>query len=429
MYKYYGDHWFESRHRLFGNIPLTEDHQVAHRLLRKFVQMPALSDLYPLVLQMKQHWDSRTLNSLPDDLDDALLAATSNDMGVLHQPAATRSVDWLQEHGRCLDHIRPGPSTLPQAGRGAFATRYLPAGTRITTSPVHHVVDGESFFRMYKLTLDEDYVADEGEDDRKMWLRHLDQVVGSQIIKNYCFGHAQSSVMICPYSSGVQYINHNQTLANVRVAWGDGFFGHNSELVESGTLQDLETTTRSTLALDYMATRDIAEGEELLIDYGDAWEVAWAQHVNHFVPGVDPEYRSARAWNIELENKTLRTLEESEDDPYPDNLQLRCHSLLMRTAGSRLRHFVWRDRDYGESCRILDRSNVNGTNLYTVQLELWPYDRDDKEITWMERRRVPRSAIRFFDMPATTDWHLSQAFRHVLHLPDDVFPEQWRNLA
>lgn len=41
----------------------------------------------------------------------------------LYEPSSTRSVEYLERHGRCIDTIVPGKSTLPQAGRGAFAKR------------------------------------------------------------------------------------------------------------------------------------------------------------------------------------------------------------------------------------------------------------------------------------------------------------------
>merc|ERR1712176_1041473 len=39
------------------------------------------------------------------------------------------SLEFLQKEGKCQDHIVPGISTIPHAGRGAFAARDLPKGT------------------------------------------------------------------------------------------------------------------------------------------------------------------------------------------------------------------------------------------------------------------------------------------------------------
>jgi hypothetical protein len=54
------------------------------------------------------------------------LIATKEDMGVLHQPNATRYLEWLQEHGKCMDHIIPDHQRLKMQGMGAaFAKRFL----------------------------------------------------------------------------------------------------------------------------------------------------------------------------------------------------------------------------------------------------------------------------------------------------------------
>lgn len=62
------------------------------------------------------------MNALPDTWENAEIAY-SHDIGETHQPNATRSVEWLDEHGKCVDHIRPGQSTIEGAGHGAFIKR------------------------------------------------------------------------------------------------------------------------------------------------------------------------------------------------------------------------------------------------------------------------------------------------------------------
>jgi len=36
------------------------------------------------------------------------------------QPKSHRSIDWLESHGRCIDNIRPGPSTILNAGESVM---------------------------------------------------------------------------------------------------------------------------------------------------------------------------------------------------------------------------------------------------------------------------------------------------------------------
>jgi hypothetical protein len=108
-------------------------------------------------------------------------------------------------------------------------------------------------------------------------------VRGAQVLTNYCFGHTNSSLLLCPYGNGVNYINHNQTQANVRFRWAEGFgVMHNETLINEGTLEDMSVTPQ--LAFDYIALRDIQEGEELFLDYGDSFEAAWQRHVANFKP-------------------------------------------------------------------------------------------------------------------------------------------------
>ena len=41
---------------------------------------------------------------------------------------------------------------------------------------------------------------------------------------------------------------------------------------------------------------------------------------------------------------------------------------------------------------------------------------------------VPREAIYFMNKPYTSDQHIESAFRHTIHIPDDMFPTKWMDL-
>ena len=86
-------------------------------------------------------------------------------------------------------------------------------------------------------------------------------LVNKQIILNYCFSHPNTTVMLCPYGAGVNYINHNQTMANVKVIWSQhGSTSHNDEALRK-TPEELQMSKKATLGLDYVATKDIEEGK------------------------------------------------------------------------------------------------------------------------------------------------------------------------
>lgn len=114
-----------------------------------------------------------------------------------------RSIDWLNENGYCQDHIIPGRSTILQAGRGAFAARDLPRGTIVGYSPLIHMgTDGREILDiLYEddVEFDEDDAEQRRPRDAEMERHQYD------LILNYNFGHANSSILLTPYG-GAYYI-------------------------------------------------------------------------------------------------------------------------------------------------------------------------------------------------------------------------------
>jgi SET domain len=522
------DNWFTTRTSTFPNLPLTDDYPAAQKLLQTFRTIvvratrqttesqltanPMVRDLYQTILKTRlRFYRSRRLQALPTDFAQAVAASFIQDgiARVVHQPLHSVSVQQLHANGVCIDAITVRrDSRLPHAGHGAFSTRAVRAGTVLTTSPLHHVPSYETWFQMYNFTTVPSSLTKPGGNrstlmNARGWIRLVDEMDHMQLLYNYCFGHADSTLLLCPYGSGINYINHNRTLSNVRIAWPAEslHWMHNHSAVAHGTLSDLARTIKPLLSFSYVATRDIEAGEELYLDYGAEWEEAWQEHVATYterssqqqrkheqwkqsMSGVDNDhshantapdsgrYASAQWWNEQFRDSSIRTEEQQQVDPYPSNLQIRCHRTLLRRPppspfGPRPVMYVWKDVDYGLPCRILDRfvehvpldgadgSSTNGNTspvagnaveLYTIQLEWRVDDEDEHEdydevaeawpesdfrtrtITWMERTDVPRSAIRFFNVPYSTDIHQSFAFRHEIGIPDEMFPPQWRNL-
>ena len=116
----------------------------------------------------------------PDDLHKIIEAGGSFKY---IDPAMYRSQEWLQQYGLCIDNLRVGASTIPNAGRGAFATRKIPAGGMVVPVPVTHIPD-KAVFDMHPLT----------ENEKGEYERESAEVVAQQLLLNYCFGHPGSSV-------------------------------------------------------------------------------------------------------------------------------------------------------------------------------------------------------------------------------------------
>eukprot|EP00978_Attheya_sp_CCMP212_P041684 scaffold242092_cov24-Attheya_sp.AAC.1 len=73
--------------------------------------------------------------------------------------------------------------------------------------------------------------------------------------------------------------------------------------------------------MEFVATRDIHKGEEILIDYGPKWQHAWNTHVQQWTTPSDAEtFFPAAYWN---EKETLiLTSKEQIENPYPSNVVL-----------------------------------------------------------------------------------------------------------
>ena len=72
-----------------------------------------------------------------------------------------------------------------------------------------------------------------------------------------------------------------------------------------------------------VALRPIAEGEEIFLDYGDAWEDAWLRHVQNWKP-VDDAESFIPAFELNQIEEFLRTSEEQQSNPYPTSVDIHC---------------------------------------------------------------------------------------------------------
>jgi len=334
-----------------------------------------------------------------------------------------RSIEWIKENGgRCCDHMRPGVSQIPHAGRGAFATRDLPRGTIVGYSPLVHI--GTYGKQVYNVPYD---VQDETGGPV-----HYEK---PDLIYNYAFYHPNSTVMLSPYGSMVNYINHapsspplsdkNKTVtANVRLIWPDSeLIAHKPEWLKKDVDFLTHTVAKIGLSWDYVALRNIVEGEEILLDYGPEWEAAWNQHVKNWVPPADADaYVHSSQWNEE----TLRTEQEQQFNPYPSNLHTLCSPAYMWNSQQGVYLYLVLDKEYIDRvpCRVLDRyphpTNATGPEVYSVELI-----EEEKSIV---THNFERSHIFLTDRLLSQDWHLPNTFRHPIRIPDDMFPQSWINI-
>ena len=315
-----------------------------------------------------------------------------------------RDVDWLEKNGKCVDNLRAGLSTIPQAGRGAFATRFIPKGGVIAPAPLIH-------FEKERLIM---YDVDGSYEDHLV--RNITAPVHMQLLLNYCFGHANSSLLLNPYGSFTSLINHDSKNPNARIKWAQDM--RHSDWLEA-SVESFESESHSGLMVDFIALRDIQEGEEVRIDYGKEWEDAWNDHVRKWTP---PEGSNHYMPAYELNNDVDLVIRTIHEAPYSGNVRMHIYHEYLEMYGV----------DSGENayrCRVLDRYQVKGETVYMVELFS---ARDVGRMTYVEYENkvlfaVTRDAFRFSDAPHSRDHYLHWSFRHEMMVPDDMFPEAWMN--
>lgn len=335
-----------------------------------------------------------------------------------------KSKKWLAKHGTCVDNIKSGPSTIPEAGRGAFATRNLPMGTVIAPMPMLQIPNKE---------LMNIYVMDDTQPIPEK------PAIGQQLIINYCYGHPESNMLLLPVGSMVNFINHQPAKqANAKIQWSMNKHWGNSEDWHSEPPEALAGIDFDFIGvvMEVVATHDINAGDEVFIDYGSEWAAAWEKYMKEWEDKYkeNPEQWPLKADDLKVEyrNKPFQTKQELEATPYPDGIQTACFiewedvedGRVMETkSGKEITRWIGPVDFKGysglkmEICRVLERSKQLDDGLYSYTVVT-----DELKI-----ENVPHAAITFVDTPYRSDIHTKGAFRHPIAIPDGIFPQEWRD--
>ena len=191
------------------------------------------------------------------------------------------------------------------------------------------------------------------------------------------------------------------------------------------------------LILEFVATRDIKEGEEIFLHYGHDWVSAWNKHVASWSPiDVSDDDIPVEVFNGDL---IVRTEDEQSTEPYPVNVRTMCFLVIPAIRNEEQVDepitYQWDMRGHtldklkillsnAKPCRILQRSYdaTSRCDTYTVTAEI------SSEMS-INMTRVPREAIEFIYRPYRGDQFIENAFRHEIHIPDIIFPLKWKDLA
>lgn len=323
------------------------------------------------------------------------------------EPSPTRSSHWLRSnHAICLDNVLVRPSTVAP-GRGAFAKNPVQEGETVASSPV------ALLHRAQTDIVHQFETSEDGTYARRGPVTYTEDVTGRQLLLNYAYGRPDSNVLVLPVGPGVGLINHpsrNAGGANVRVRWSESPLSDRSVLdLNAFEVLELEKTR---LLVDYVALRDVEAGEELLMDYGPAWEEAWNEHVAGWIPPEGSEGYVSAADYVREHGQRLLTTEEQRENPYPENVITACFS----------RPCFW-------PCSLEERVIKEGKYFYHVRLHkmtstMAPEHCNSPRTIEGRLNLFREESIYIVDDAYTDDRHLENAFRHEIDagMP---FPSQW----
>uniref|UniRef100_A0A7S1G0D7 SET domain-containing protein n=1 Tax=Corethron hystrix TaxID=216773 RepID=A0A7S1G0D7_9STRA len=496
----YGVDYTETRPPLGGGMglmPLEEDFKWADSIINKLMHsglFEANDDsekYYRLLRDIVRTMDRKKAKTLPEHVSD-LKKASEEGAALYSDQDYIRSMDWLAENGACVDSMEGKLSTIQGAGRGAFLKRSVKKGDVIVTSPVIHF-PYNNVMNMYDVQKKKNRNGKDDEirasgytadfyDGKKRFFKNRkkgENIIGRQLLVNYCFGHPDSTVLLFPYLGNVGLINHGaEGKSNVKVQWpsslerGPARKFHRKDWLDSTTeqLADIDKQ-KPGMMIEIVATRDIEKDEEVFLDYGPAWENVWDDHVRQWKPwSSNKKYVPAQDLNrTPLRGEPLekvRLEKELREDPYPGaNIATGCYldfnhinileEVLPDTEEEEEDEKIRRDiiNWYQPSsvnfeeiltpaniqpCVIIDRQTVRGKDYYTALISanpiMDPTDNNDLFLfelvnlrAELEVRKIPREAITFIDKPLTSDVHMKGTFRFPIMLPDEVFPEKWKN--
>lgn len=453
------------QHDWVDEIPMLEDYNDAAQIIWKHWGSSG-HDLDAPIPKPTKNVNKHVLRLIPDTVralapDFGKMAFNAADVVELlarNIAATPRTTDWIVENGMCMENLLPVQSEVKDAGEGAVAQFALHKGEIIAPVMLLHIMNHDALSEF-------DYYSQE--------------VVRTQLLMNYCMGHAESTVLLCPHTNAVM-VNHCSTRAkdspckdkgpNAKYQWSTGW-DPTSDLWRSTnkTLGELGSEYRRVLSMELVALRDIEPGEEVYVDYGTEWEEAWEKHVAEWVPPPSlPPQEGTWITAKEANDNAESVLEEfisgdlrkkvnrphlftgcyyyaskhdkdkiyrkpnqkwkSMSDEYILDSYSDDGSEYVTDYTSHSDHSYW-------PCSVLyeeEKENGDSSNsaTYTVRIHQSHWDRT---LPWAENgvprilTNYPRDSIHFFVRPYESDQHLERAFRYPMAIPDDIFPEHWKN--
>jgi hypothetical protein len=213
------------------------------------------------------------------------------------------------------------------------------------------------------------------------------------------------------------------------------------------------------MVLDVVATRDIGPDEEIFIDYGAEWEMAWNAHVDNYGTPCqsEPARQTSHAIFSMNENKFNKDHLTWSDDHFTVCKERKIIAkdtfLIVADKDEALRNPISIDGftlPVLESFTSITRSHI-GFNLTEMRgpdfegrvpcMMVGAMNETEAIIdvvyfvshaglspnTLFRVFRLPAAELDIIPMPFKSDTFHKKSFRHPIKIPDDVFPEHWKD--
>lgn len=113
-----------------------------------------------------------------------------------------------------------------------------------------------------------------------------------------------------------------------------------------------------------------------------------------------------------------------EEEPYPWNLHTLCTDFYTILEDEEIGVYTKPYNNEGISnllpCRVLERFFEDEKYTYTVELQM-----SEEDVVIVQGVPQDPEGVFIYDKAYSPMWHMKEAFRHKLFVPDDVFPENW----
>lgn len=382
---------------------------------------------------------------LPDHPDKLQRVKDAGGTFLYHFREMVRSDDWLEEHGLCVDYLEPKMSTIPDAGRGAFSKRSFEVEEIISPVPMMAILF-EEVLEHYNETRE---IVNGPNGETSYELDPTKYPKGMHLIYNYCYGHPESNLLLIPTAPIVNYINHAPTKEQVNAAlvWSKHDHLFNDHHLHDTPLQRWSPSSHPPITMMLVATKEIKQGDEVFIDYGDEWAAEYAAYKKLW----DAQYAQDMSWPLKAvdirgpyKEKPYPVDIKQGQQAYPDGVLTACflgetkempdgephrnhfgQPIVLWTEPKTVREIQGRQMSI---CDVVGRQEVtleDGSKSYEYNIITKSTDFPEG---FVEFRKVPHHAITLTEKPYTGDIHTDGAFRRYINLDDQKFPQEWRNL-